>query len=108
MILNSTFILGMVVGSAVAWFLMNYYYNSQTEKEDFSRGLIKRQAQEKKENKSRIMEFLRENKRAANSDIKKLLEVSDATVTRYLDELEKEGRVQQIGKTGHAVFYTLK
>ena len=27
------------------------------------------------------------------------------TATRYLNELEKEGRVKQVGATGHAVYY---
>ena len=40
-----------------------------------------------------------------NDEVEKLLRVSDATATRYLDALEKEGRVRQEGKTGKAVFY---
>jgi len=27
---------------------------------------------------------------------------------RYLDELEKEGKVEQVGKAGHAVTYRLR
>jgi hypothetical protein len=29
-------------------------------------------------------------------------------VTRYMNELEKEQKVRQVGKTGQGVFYTLK
>ncbi|HJN63035.1 MAG TPA: DUF977 family protein [Candidatus Paceibacterota bacterium] len=71
-------------------------------------GLIARQSKEKEENKEKIVEFLNRNKRATNNDIEKLLGVSDATATRYLNELENEGKVQQNGTTGRFVFYTLK
>ena len=40
-----------------------------------------------------------------NDEVEKLLHVSDATATRYLDTLEKENRIKQTGKTGAAVFY---
>ncbi len=40
-----------------------------------------------------------------NDEVEKLLRVSDATATRYLDTLEKEGRVRQEGKTGRSVVY---
>ncbi len=43
-----------------------------------------------------------------NNDVEKLLGVSDATATRYLDELEKQGKVRQVGKTGRSVYYQLK
>ena len=41
-----------------------------------------------------------------NDEVEKLLHVSDATATRYLSALEKEGKIQQVGKTGKAVEYT--
>ncbi|KKS55643.1 MAG: polymerase III, subunit gamma and tau protein [Candidatus Magasanikbacteria bacterium GW2011_GWA2_42_32] len=41
-----------------------------------------------------------------NDEVEKLLHVSDATATRYLSALEKEGKIQQVGKTGKAVAYT--
>ena len=40
-----------------------------------------------------------------NDEVEKLLHVSDATATRYLSALEKEGKIQQVGKTGKAVSY---
>ena len=41
-----------------------------------------------------------------NDEVEKLLHVSDATATRYLSALEKEGRIRQVGKTGHGVVYS--
>jgi Fic family protein len=40
-----------------------------------------------------------------NNDVEKSLSVSDATATNYLDELERQGRITQIGKTGRHVYY---
>ena len=40
-----------------------------------------------------------------NDDVQRALKVSDATATRYLDELEKIGAIRQIGKTGAGVVY---
>jgi predicted HTH transcriptional regulator len=62
---------------------------------------------EKEARKRKIMEFFGSslNRKATNNDIEELLGISDATVTRYLEELEKEGLIKQIGKTGSAVYY---
>lgn len=49
--------------------------------------------------------FLKKSK-ITNKDVGDLLHVSDATATRYLDILEKENRIKQVGKTGHAVSYS--
>ena len=40
-----------------------------------------------------------------NDEVERLLRVSDATATRYLDLLEKEGKLRQEGKTGKHVVY---
>jgi len=62
----------------------------------------------KEENKDKIVAYLKEQGKARNNDIEKLLGVSDTTVTRYLDELEKEGIVEQIGSIGRGVEYIIK
>ena len=41
-----------------------------------------------------------------NDEVEKLLHVSDATATRYLSILEKEGKIKQVGKTGKEVSYS--
>jgi len=71
-------------------------------------GLLAKQAKKKVENEEKILEFLQNNERVANNDIEKMLGVSDATATRYMNELEKEQKVRQVGKTGNAVYYVLK
>ncbi len=89
---------------AVIGIALGAYFTSRKSVE----GLISEQTKRKVENKERILEFLRNNKKVTNNDVEKLLGVSDATATRYMSELEKEGKVQQIGTTGNAVYYVLK
>jgi len=71
-------------------------------------GLIFGQAKRKQENKQKILDFLQENGKIQNNDVEKLAEVSNATAERYLNELEKVGKITQHGKIGQNVFYTLK
>ena len=49
-----------------------------------------------------------ETRELSNSEIRKTLGVSSRTAVRYLDELEADGKVEQVGKIGHAVTYRLK
>ncbi|MBL4644698.1 MAG: winged helix-turn-helix transcriptional regulator [Candidatus Pacebacteria bacterium] len=73
-----------------------------------SGNLLPTQTKAKIRNKEDILEFLHTNKRITNNEVEKLLSVSDATATRYLDELENQRKIEQIGTTGHAVYYILK
>ena len=54
----------------------------------------------------KIMEVLNAKDGITNDEVEKLLHVSDATATRYLSALEKEGKIRQVGKTGAGVVYT--
>lgn len=53
----------------------------------------------------KVMEAITKHGSITNDQVEKLLHVSDATATRYLSILEKEGKVQQVGKTGKSVKY---
>lgn len=68
-----------------------------------ARATIQQRKQKKLE---KILEFLNAKGKITNDQVEKLLHVSDATATRYLSALEKEGKIQQVGKTGKAVTYT--
>jgi putative ABC transport system ATP-binding protein len=69
---------------------------------------VNKQRHETKEiRKDKILVLLQENKRITNNVVESTLDVSDATATRYLQELEKEGKIVQEGKEGRSVFYTL-
>ena len=71
-------------------------------------GFIAKQMEQKAENKQKILEFTQANGKIQNNDVEKLVSVSNATAERYLNELEKEGRLAQHGTIGQSVFYTLK
>lgn len=71
-------------------------------------GFIAEQMAKKTENKQKILAFVQEHGKIQNNDVEKLAGVSNATAERYLDELEKEGRLSQHGEIGQSVFYTAK
>jgi len=60
----------------------------------------------KKAKLEKIMAALNSKNKITNDEVEKLLHVSDATATRYFSALEKEGKIKQIGKTGHGVVYS--
>lgn len=62
--------------------------------------------QEKKREKlDKILNLFAERQTVTNDEVEKILHVSDATATRYLETLEKEGKIKQVGKTGKGVKY---
>lgn len=99
------FILGVIAGGVVVWFLLKRAKPEVGKKPEKKESLIERQVREKQANKKKILELLETQTPLTNSRIEQLLGISDATATRYLDELEKEGRVRQVGKTGRNVYY---
>lgn len=53
----------------------------------------------------KILTALRDKKKMTNKEIRQVVRVSDATIVRYMDILEKEDKVRQVGKTGKHVYY---
>ena len=83
---------------------------STTTKEEFV-GICKsavETASQKDARKQKALAMLREKGDLSNSEIRKELKISSRTAVRYLDELEAEGKLKQVGKIGHAVTYHLK
>ena len=62
----------------------------------------------KRTNLDKILAMLTERSEVSNSDIRERFGFSERSVVRYMDELEKEGKVEQIGNTGRGVIYRLK
>lgn len=54
------------------------------------------------------IEYLQENGKITNDEYQELTKISDSTATRDLDELEKLGLIEQVGKRGKGVYYILK
>lgn len=67
-----------------------------------------KQSEQKSENKQKILAFVQQHGKIQNNDVEKLAGVSNATAERYLDELEKEGKLTQHDEVGQSVFYTPK
>ena len=95
------FILGVIVGGIAMHIL-----SKKGGKAELS--IIDKQAADKKKLKEDLLDFLdfiESQGQITNDQIQQMLDMSDATVTRYLDELEKEGKIRQVGQTGRSVYY---
>lgn len=99
-------IVALVVGVIIGWVLKSaVIYLSGKEKK---KTLIEKQAEEKKNNKEAILGLMETgNQPLTNNHVEQMLGIPESTVTRYFDELEKEGKVRQVGVTGRDVFYEL-
>jgi predicted HTH transcriptional regulator len=60
----------------------------------------------KRKKLDKVMSLFLKHQKITNDEVEKFLHVSDATATRYLSQLEKEGRIKQNGKTGRSVTYS--
>ena len=60
----------------------------------------------KRKKLDRVMSLFLKQSKITNDEVEKFLHVSDATATRYLSQLEKEGRIKQNSKTGKGVSYS--
>ncbi|PIR46583.1 MAG: hypothetical protein COV07_03570 [Candidatus Vogelbacteria bacterium CG10_big_fil_rev_8_21_14_0_10_45_14] len=60
----------------------------------------------KRKKLEKIMSLFLKKQTITNDDVEKLLHISDATATRYLEQLEKEGKIKQNGVTGAGVSYS--
>jgi hypothetical protein len=60
----------------------------------------------KRKKLDKVMSLFLKHSKITNDEVEKFLHVSDATATRYLSQLEKEGRIKQSGKTGKGVSYS--
>ena len=59
----------------------------------------------KRKKLDRIMTLFLSKSKITNDEVEKFLHISDATVTRYLSQLEKEEKIKQSGETGKGVSY---
>ena len=90
------YIIVLIIG-----FLIGWIFSSHKRKVSF----ISKQKRQKELDKETIYGLLETNHPLTNNDVEAMLGISDASATRYFDELEKEGKVRQVGKTGRHVHY---
>jgi predicted HTH transcriptional regulator len=65
-------------------------------------------SEKRQDNLAKIITLFETDTELTNTEVRKLLGVSSRTAVRYMDELEKQNKVMQVGKIGHTVTYCLK
>lgn len=68
----------------------------------------KKMAEIKKERKEKIIEDLKNKGEIRTNNAADLLDISKVTAFRYLEELQREGVIEQVGAFGRAVKYKIK
>ena len=115
-------LVGMFIGSAIVWFLtrkkvkdieaeLRHVEKEKAEEEQIASGLEgfnEKMQKVKGERKEKILQMFEEKEAIRNDDVEALLDVSHATAFRYLEELEQEEKIEQIGATGRSVHYKRK
>jgi Fic family protein len=85
---------------------LGYRLGKNKSKENKGPGLIERQVEEKRKNIEAILGLMESgNQPLTNNQVEMKLGIPESTVTRYFDELEKAGKIRQVGVTGTAVSY---
>jgi len=69
---------------------------------------VDNQTTQKLENIRKIKDLIEKKGKITNNEVEQLLKISDSSATRYLDILEKEGFIEQVGSEGRSVFYEKK
>jgi len=100
-IIVSVFVLGIAVGVGVSY-LGEESKGSGLKKANETRNAEYAEALEK------VLALARAQVSVTNNDVEVMLGVSDATATRYLQELESQGKLVQQGAEGQSVRYSLK
>lgn len=92
------FIVGVIIG-----LIVGYFIGKQKQSETFVNDAEKM----KSENMVKLKEYLSDkiDNEINNADVRQLLGISDATACRYLNDLEKEGLIKQVGTDGPKVYY---
>lgn len=92
------FIAGIIIGG-----IAGYFIGKRNKTETFAND----DERVKSENMAKLKDYLsnQTDNEINNEDVRKLLNVSDTTACRYLDELEKENLIKQVGTDGPKVYY---
>jgi len=60
---------------------------------------------QKKQNLKKLEQHISKNNKITNNDVERILGVKNTTAWRYLNELEKQGKIKQVGKEGKYTYY---
>jgi predicted HTH transcriptional regulator len=62
----------------------------------------------RQENIARVLVAVKETRTITNNEVEELLGVSDGAAESYLNELQAQGVLEQVGGTGRSVMYRIK
>ncbi|OGE81852.1 MAG: hypothetical protein A3E98_03120 [Candidatus Doudnabacteria bacterium RIFCSPHIGHO2_12_FULL_48_11] len=62
----------------------------------------------KQQNLDKVLNLFAGRPELSNFEVRQALRVSSRTAVRYMDELERMGKVEQKGRTGHHTHYRVK
>lgn len=93
---NSTVVAVFVGIAALAVFAWHEFSKPDNKPHVFT--INEERRQEAIRSREKIMELFTERDVVTNDDVQHLLNVSDATATRYLQELENDGLIHQAGE----------
>jgi len=102
------FAIGFVIAGVVAYIIVAYFWPSKTKEKSKDDGgdINIEQKKKREENLAKLEKYIASaSGKIRNGDVEKILNVSDATATRYLDEMEKKGLIKQIGLRGKYTHY---
>ena len=121
------FILGFFLGAIIVWLLFRHMEegeeNMNKEKEESEDERLRSKEKEEDSNlgdfndkrqtkvekrKEEIMERMKKDGETQVGQVMNMFQVSRTTAYRYLEELEKEDRIEQAGKAGRSVRYIPK
>lgn len=101
-------IIGLVIGILGTYFMMKSKAPKGETKESPQAPFINPKVETRKENLAKLEKLISgksQEEKITNDEVQKFLKISDATAERYLDDLEKMGLIQQMGKVGYQVYY---
>lgn len=98
-----TEIIYLVVGLVVGY--VGGRASQMRQNKSGSSSLNQQRAAEQQKQLDRIMTGFGPDEEITNDRVEQMLGVSDSSVGRYLEELEKSGKLRQVGNTGRGVIY---
>jgi Fic family protein len=98
-------IIGLVVGGVVGFLIGRKGGQKRLEQKHEFNEMNERRAEERQKHLDQIMAIFNPGDEITNDKVEHLLHISDTSAERYLDELEKQGKLTQVGKTGKYVIY---
>ena len=96
-------IIGLIVGAGGVYLFLRPKLNQEISTEKVI--VSNEEEAQKKENLAKIEDYIKGKDQFTNDDLQNLLGVSDTTIGRYLEELEQNKVIKQVGKTGQSVYY---